>query len=161
MFGLGLIQLVGLIRVLGGDGWTLKLNIIPLWLCSAMWQCAIHRPGFVTSSRMSTVCAGTHEHGVFPDQIGLRLAVPRENEETARAVDVEWVVHRMVRFHFVDQSDLYPVADTEGPVDRPVLGTGLPSTSFQIMLLGSEARLISGIRSSHSRPSPGSCSAMC
>ena len=34
---------------------TLKLNIMPLSVCSAMWQCAIHSPGFVTSSRMSTV----------------------------------------------------------------------------------------------------------
>src|SRR5215210_8017924 len=34
---------------------TRKLNIIPLWLCSAMWQCAIHSPGLDTSSRISTV----------------------------------------------------------------------------------------------------------
>src|SRR5687767_14396515 len=34
---------------------TLKLNIIPLSWCSAMWQCAIHRPALVTSRRMSTV----------------------------------------------------------------------------------------------------------
>ena len=70
--------------------------------------------------------AGSHEHCVFPDQIGLRLAVPRENEETARAVNVKWVVHRMIRFHFIDQSDLYPVANIEGPGDRPVFGTSLP-----------------------------------
>src|SRR4051794_23247027 len=36
-------------------GATLKLNIIPLSWCSAMWQCAIQRPGLVTSRRMSTV----------------------------------------------------------------------------------------------------------
>jgi hypothetical protein len=30
----------------------LKLNIMPLWLCSAMWQCAIHSPGLETSSKM-------------------------------------------------------------------------------------------------------------
>src|SRR5215210_5708168 len=34
---------------------TVKLNIMPLSWCSAMWQCAIHTPTFVTSSRMSTV----------------------------------------------------------------------------------------------------------
>ncbi len=34
---------------------TLKLNIMPLSWCSAMWQCAIHSPGLVTSSRISTV----------------------------------------------------------------------------------------------------------
>jgi hypothetical protein len=27
---------------------TSKLNIIPLSVCSAMWQCAIHSPGLVT-----------------------------------------------------------------------------------------------------------------
>jgi hypothetical protein len=27
---------------------TSKLNIIPLSVCSAIWQCAIHRPGLVT-----------------------------------------------------------------------------------------------------------------
>jgi hypothetical protein len=35
-------------------GSTLKLSIIPLSWCSAMWQCAIHRPGLVTSSSRST-----------------------------------------------------------------------------------------------------------
>src|SRR5215211_1621597 len=33
---------------------TLKLNIMPLCMCSAMWQWAIHRPGLVTSNKMST-----------------------------------------------------------------------------------------------------------
>src|SRR5918993_997317 len=36
-------------------GSTLKLSIIPLSWCSAMWQCAIHRPGLVMSSSRSTV----------------------------------------------------------------------------------------------------------
>src|SRR6185312_10278933 len=35
---------------------TVKLNIMPLCMCSAMWQCAIHNPGLVTSNKMSTVC---------------------------------------------------------------------------------------------------------
>jgi hypothetical protein len=34
---------------------TSKLNIIPLSVCSAMWQCAIHSPGLETNSRRSTV----------------------------------------------------------------------------------------------------------
>jgi hypothetical protein len=29
---------------------TRKLNAIPSWLCSAMWQWAIHNPGLVTST---------------------------------------------------------------------------------------------------------------
>ena len=33
---------------------TSNLNIIPLSMCSAMWQCAIHRPGLVASKRMCT-----------------------------------------------------------------------------------------------------------
>ena len=37
------------------SGATVKLNIIPLSWCSAMWQCAIQRPGSLTSKRMSTV----------------------------------------------------------------------------------------------------------
>src|SRR5688500_2471336 len=35
-----------------GAGATSKLNIMPLSVCSAMWQCAIQSPGFVTSRRM-------------------------------------------------------------------------------------------------------------
>src|SRR3954447_9695795 len=35
-------------------GSTLKLSIIPLSWCSAMWQCAIHRPGLVMSNSRST-----------------------------------------------------------------------------------------------------------
>src|SRR5262249_26273504 len=35
---------------------TVKLNIMPLCMCSAMWQCAIHNPGLDTSNKMSTVC---------------------------------------------------------------------------------------------------------
>ena len=33
---------------------TLKLNIMPLCMCSAMWQWAIHNPGLDTSNKMST-----------------------------------------------------------------------------------------------------------
>src|SRR4030095_5737242 len=33
---------------------TLKLNIMPLCMCSAMWQWAIHKPGLDTSNKMST-----------------------------------------------------------------------------------------------------------
>src|SRR5204862_8352085 len=42
-------------RATPSAGATSKLNIIPLSWCSAMWQCAIQRPGLVTSRRMSTV----------------------------------------------------------------------------------------------------------
>src|SRR6266542_886184 len=38
----------------GAHAVTSKLNIMPLSWCSAMWQCAIQRPTFVTSRTMST-----------------------------------------------------------------------------------------------------------
>jgi len=34
---------------------------------------------------------------------------------------VEWVVHRVIGFHLVDQSDLDSIADTEAPRDRAIL----------------------------------------
>src|SRR4051812_49180074 len=40
--------------------------------------------------------AGAHEHRVGPDEVGVLDAVAAEDEEAARAVDVEGVVHRMV-----------------------------------------------------------------
>src|SRR5439155_14811962 len=49
---------------------TLKLNIIPLWMCSAMWQCAIHSPGLDTSSRMSTVCPDRNSTVSFHTRLG-------------------------------------------------------------------------------------------
>jgi hypothetical protein len=56
-----------------------KLNIIPLSWCSAMWQCAIQVPGFVTSRRMSTVsrfaagvavASAVHLNDVRPEPLG-------------------------------------------------------------------------------------------
>ena len=103
----------------------MKLNIIPLSWCSAMWQCAIQRPGFVTSSRMSTVSPGADEHGVLPDEVGLRNAVAGEDDEAAGAVDVERMVHRVVRVHLVDEPELDAVADRELPIDPVIGGTGV------------------------------------
>ena len=50
---------------------------------------------------MSNRFAGADEYGVFPDQVGLDVPVSREDHEAARAVDMEWVVHRMVPGHLV------------------------------------------------------------
>ena len=47
-----------------------------------------------------------HEHRVLPHEVRLIGTVPTEHEETARAVDVEWVVHRVVGLHLVHESDL-------------------------------------------------------
>jgi hypothetical protein len=40
--------------------------------------------------------AGSHEHGVFPDQVAFCLAISRENDEPAGAMDVKRVMHRVV-----------------------------------------------------------------
>ena len=92
-------------------GATSKLNIIPLSWCSAMWQCAIQRPGLVTSSRMSTTSPVRTSTVSLQTRFGSGVAVAGEDEEAARAVDVERVVHRVVGVHLVDQPDLHPVAD--------------------------------------------------
>ena len=89
-----------------------------------MWQCAIQIPGFVTSSRMSTVSPVRTSTVSFQTRLGSTDAVAAEDEEPARAVDVERVVHRMVGVHLVDEADLHLVADPEPPVDRVVLGVG-------------------------------------
>src|SRR3954452_10022512 len=49
---------------------TLKLNIMPLWLCSAMWQWAIHSPGLETSSKMSTVSPARSSTVSFHTRLG-------------------------------------------------------------------------------------------
>ena len=134
---------------------TWKLNIMPLWLCSAMWQCAIQRPGLVTSSRMSTVSPARTSTVSFHDEVRFGLAVAGEHEEPAGAVDVERVVHRMVLVHVVDEADLHPVADAERPVDLPVLLSRVAIDELPDHVGRVGCPLISGIRSSHSRPSGG------
>ena len=67
--------------------------------------------------------AGAHEHGVLPGQVGLDGVVAGEYEEAAGSVDVEGVVHRVIRVHLVEQADLDLVADLEAPLDGTVLGS--------------------------------------
>src|SRR5215211_7504580 len=54
------------------------------------------------------------------------MAVPREDEEAAGSVDVERVVHRVIRVHLVDEPDLHSLAYGERPGDGVVLGPALP-----------------------------------
>ncbi len=89
-----------------------------------MWQCAIQRPGLVTSSRMSTISPVRTSTVSFHTRLGSALAVAGEDQEAAGPVDVEGVVHRVVGVHLVDQADLHPVADRELPLDGGVLGLG-------------------------------------
>ena len=98
----------------------MKLNIIPLSWCSAMWQCAIQTTGVGHVEQDVDGLAGAHEDGVLPDEVLLGGVRRGEDEEAAGAVDVEGVVHRVVGVHLVDQPDLDLVADPELPVDRVV-----------------------------------------
>ena len=111
---------------------TVKLNIMPLCMCSAMWQWAIHRPGLVTSNRMSTVCPVRTRTVSFQTRLVLRRSVAGQDEEAPGAVQVERVVHRVVGVHLVDQSDLDPVSDGEPPVDRGCRGAGGPIHEFPV-----------------------------
>ena len=100
----------------------MKLNIMPLCMCSAMWQWAIHRPGLVTSKQNVHGLAIADQHRVLPDQVGLGHPVAGQHQEPPGAVQVEGVLHGMV--HVVDQPDLDPVAFGEVPADRGVGGAG-------------------------------------
>src|SRR5215213_7096981 len=97
--------------------------------------------------------AGANQDGVLPHEVVVGLAVACEHEEPAGAVDVERVVHGVVLRHAVLEADLDPVADVEGQSMCPFSLPVSRSTSFHVMLHESEAWLISGMRSSHSRPS--------
>ena len=100
---------------------TWKLNIIPLSACSAMWQCAIHSPGFDTSSTMSTVSPVRTSTVSFHTRFGsLDPVAATMHQEPAGPVDVERVVHRVIGVHLVHEPDLHPVADRERPVDLGV-----------------------------------------
>ena len=106
-------------------GSTVKLSIIPLSWCSAMWQCAIQTAGMGDVEEDVDGLAGRDEHGVLPDEVGLGDAVAGEDEEAAGAVDVERMVHRVVRVHLVDDPDLDLVADAEAPVDPMPFRSGV------------------------------------
>src|SRR5919199_542481 len=62
----------GLHRTGSGLRVTLKLNIIPLSVCSAMWQWAIHSPGLVTCSKMSMVSPAFRSTVSFHTRLGSR-----------------------------------------------------------------------------------------
>ena len=75
---------------------------MPASACSAMWQWAIHVPGLVMSTRMSTVSPRSHEHGVLPREVGVRLPVAVQHKKTF-PVHVEWMRHRVIRVGAVDR----------------------------------------------------------
>jgi hypothetical protein len=46
--------------------------------------------------------SGPHHDGVLPGEVGLGDAVAAQDQEPARAVDVEGMVHRVVGGHLVE-----------------------------------------------------------
>src|SRR5215210_1658829 len=69
--------------------------------------------------------AGPHQHRVLPDKVLLGGPVACEDDEAAGTVDVERMVHRVVRVHLVHEPELDLIADSELPVDRVVGGARL------------------------------------
>src|SRR6188508_1157440 len=69
--------------------------------------------------------ASRDEHCVFPDEVRLDDPVAGEDQEAAGTVDVERMMHWMVRVHLVDDPDLHLVADAEAPVDRVTFRSGV------------------------------------
>ena len=69
---------------------------MPVSMCSAIWQCSIHLPGFGNSSRTSvTKPVGTSTVS-FHTRCVVRHAVDRQHQEPL-AVDVDRVLHRVQR----------------------------------------------------------------
>src|SRR5215217_6420983 len=66
--------------------------------------------------------AGRYQHRVGPHQIGLDRSISGEHQESASSVDVEWMVHRVVAGHFIEEADLDPIPHTESPGDLMIGG---------------------------------------
>ena len=85
---------------------TVKLNIMPLCMCSAMWQWAIHSPRVGDVEQDVDGLPGAHQHGVLPDQVGFGDPLHGPAPGSGRRRAVERVAHWKVGAHLVDQSDL-------------------------------------------------------
>src|SRR5918996_2505764 len=69
--------------------------------------------------------AGAQENGVLPNQVVFSSTVPRQDQETSRAVDVERMVHGMIRaLHLVHEPDLDALVELEVPRDLMVYRAG-------------------------------------
>ena len=75
-----------------------------------------------------------------------------EDQESARAVNVERVRHRMIGVHLVDEADLDLITDSELPVDRRVRRARVPVDELPAHVLDVVRRLTSTMSSSHSMP---------
>ena len=65
------------------------------------------------------------QDGVLPHEVVVDVAIPRQDEEAAGAVDVERMRHGVIGAHLVDEPDLDAVADGELPRDLRVLRAGV------------------------------------
>ena len=133
---------------------TVKLNIMPLCMCSAMWQCAIHSPGLVTSNKMSTVCPVRTSTVSFHTRFG--SATPSRASTRNRPAPCRWngwcmgwsesislTSRILTRSPTVNRQSIAALA---APVVR--------STSIHRMLAGVVSRLTATMSSSHSMPPP-------
>src|SRR5829696_4103396 len=141
----------------GGHAVTSKLNIIPLSWCSAMWQCAIQRPTFVTSRRMSTVSPVLTSTVSLQTRFGSTSPLrTRVRNRPAPWTWNGWCIGWSESISFTRRTftrsptrSFHSIARFSAPVDR--------STIFQRMFAGVVNRLTSTMSSSHSMPPAASC----
>ena len=139
---------------LSAAGRTSKLNIIPLSWCSAMWQCAIHRPGLVTSSRMSTISPVRTSTVSFQTRFGSTSPSRARTRNrpapwTWNGWCIGWSESISLTSRIFTRSptrNCQSIAWFSAPVAR--------STSFQRMFAGVVIWLTSTMSSSHSIPPP-------
>src|ERR687896_161525 len=79
--------------------------------------------------------AGAYQDGVFPHEVRLDYTIARQHQE-ALAVDMERMMHRVIRFHLVDQSDLDLITFVEAPVDVRVRLAGVAIDELPPHVLG-------------------------
>ena len=103
-------------------GTTSNTMRMPVSMCSAMWQCSIHLPGFDNSTSTSTTKPVGTSTVSFHTRFSFGTPFDRHDEKSL-AVDVDRVLHRVQRASIVDQAQLRHIADAEAPVDVHVLAT--------------------------------------
>ena len=137
---------------------TSKLNIIPLSWCSAMWQCAIHRPALVTSSTMSTVSPVRTSTVSFHTRLG--SATPSRARTRNRPAPWMW---NGWCIGWSESISLTSRIFTRSPTRNRhwmawFSASSERSTSFQRMFAGVVSLLTSTMSSSHSMPPAASWS---
>ena len=135
-------------------GSTWKLNIMPLSWCSAMWQCAIHTPGLVTSSRMSTVSprrtSTVSFHTRFGSMVPSRLRI---RNRPAPCTWNGWCIGWSESISLT--SRIFTWSPTRNRQSIPWFRSPVSRSSrIHRMFAGVVIRFTSTMSSSHSMPSP-------